>query len=139
MRIKLRGIEEFDAFTVIVRLLISGINSSGVETLSDWCNLKSVEKLMLKLIQTAARQGQFKRKISVELDELQTVLLYEMLQQCPLAAYEQNLANRLIGQLEQEYSKARALQMSLIDRTGARIRKLVGAGHALPRPNANGI
>jgi hypothetical protein len=122
MKIKLKGLNEFEAFTLIVRLLTKSII---VETLQDWCNLKSFEKLTLKLIQIAAKQGQFKKKIHIGLDELQTVLLYEMLQECPLAAYERNLANRIIEQIEQQYHNARALQMSLIDRTNESILKLI--------------
>jgi hypothetical protein len=125
MRINLRGIEEFDAFAVIVRLLISGISAPETASLTDWCNLQSLEKLMLKLIRIASRQGQFRKKISVELDELQTALLYGMLQECLLAVYERNLANRIIAQIEQQYSNARALRMSLFDRAGASITRLI--------------
>jgi predicted RNA-binding protein associated with RNAse of E/G family len=110
MRIKLHGKEEFEAFVTIVRILIVAI---VVESLPDWCNQKSLEKLALKLFQIAVRGGQFKKKIIVKLDELQTALLYEMLQQRVFASYELNLANRIIAELEQQYYNARALQMAI--------------------------
>ncbi|MDR2286960.1 MAG: hypothetical protein LBE04_05740 [Prevotellaceae bacterium] len=115
MRIKLKGKNEFEAFKTIAKII--QIELIGRETPTDLFKLKSIEKLIMKLMQIALRHGQFGKKISVNIDELQCIVLYEMLQEIPLYVYEMQLANCIIAQIEQQYNNERALRMSSINRT----------------------
>jgi hypothetical protein len=110
MKIKLKGKSEFEAFTVIARLLLSP--SGGGAGVEDWCRLRSAEKLLMKLIRIASEHGQYKKRITVTLDEMQTALLYIRLQEIPFAPYERILANRLIADIEQRCSNETALRMA---------------------------
>jgi hypothetical protein len=112
MKIKLNGITEFDGFTVIIHVIRKKL-SCDVDTITEWCQLKAVEKLTLRLMQIAATQRQFKKKISIEIDEAQTIVLYLELPATLFAPYEATLANKILEQLELQFYKARALQMSL--------------------------
>jgi hypothetical protein len=116
MKIKLKGIDELEAFTVIVRCMFKTVSGS-IESLVDLCNLMATEKLLLKLINITgnALSRPPAKTFTVTLDELQLALLYEALLSIPFGTYEQNLANRLMVRIEQYFYNAMAYRMSKMD------------------------
>ena len=107
MKVKIKSRDEFDALVVIVRLVYSRIIASGemhaCASVQGWCRLRSLDKLLVRLMLIAVRWGQFQKTVRVELDEMQMATLYEMLQRCPFPLYELQLANRIISEIERNY------------------------------------
>jgi hypothetical protein len=109
MKIKLKGKDEFEAFLVVTRVVASNIRG-GVSSLPGWCELKSVEKLAWKLIMIKTRQGQFRKSISITVDEAQTALLYRLLPVTPLMQYERLIADGVVEQLEHQFRNGISLE-----------------------------
>lgn len=115
MELKINNLEELEALAVIVRLVNSRLIAMGVSTVSDWCRLRSMDKLLVQLALKVVR-GMSNRKMSnrkfgrttVNLDEMQMSTLYVQLQQCGFPHYELNLANRVIAAIEREYYNNRS-------------------------------
>jgi len=114
MKLKLSGKDEFEAFVLIVRLIRTKAN--GFDTLPDFLQLKSIEKLGMKLLNMQMALRHLKKTVTVPMDEAQAATVYYELTDnaLKLGAYERNIACKIITQMELQYHNEKALKMSVM-------------------------
>ena len=112
MKLKLSGKNEFEAFVLIVRLILEHAKANGYDTLPDFLVLKSIEKLGLKLLNIQMALRHLKKTVTITMDEMQAAAVYCELTELKLGAYERNIACKIIKQLELQYYNEQALKMA---------------------------
>jgi hypothetical protein len=149
MKIKLRGRNEIKAFAVIAKLLIMrteerlSLEESG-ESVYLICRRRSADRPAAQILSIMMREGiRERKKITVRLDEMQTVLLWDELSTLGLAPYESQLALRVPGEIDREcqqfyrsrsffFMKSEYLQRRIL-RVGERTEELSRQGVSMER------